>query len=37
MNLEIQKWLYDILVSIQSVHEFVGDVHEISLPTHTML
>ena len=26
MNLEVQKWLYDILVSIQSVNEFVGDV-----------
>ncbi|MDR0230724.1 MAG: hypothetical protein LBI82_01205 [Dysgonamonadaceae bacterium] len=26
MNLEIQKWLYDILVSIQSVNEFVSDV-----------
>ena len=26
MNLEIQKWLYDILISIQSINEFVGDV-----------
>ena len=26
MNLEVQKWLYDILVSIQSINEFVGDV-----------
>jgi len=26
MNLEVQKWLYDILVSIQSVNEFIGDV-----------
>jgi uncharacterized protein with HEPN domain len=26
MNLEVQKWLYDILVSINSVNEFVGDV-----------
>jgi len=26
MNLEIQKWLYDILLSIQSINEFVGDV-----------
>ena len=26
MNLEVQKWLYDILISIQSIHEFVGDV-----------
>jgi len=26
MNLEVQKWLYDILVSIQSVNEFVGDI-----------
>jgi uncharacterized protein with HEPN domain len=26
MDLEIQKWLYDILVSINSVNEFVGDV-----------
>ena len=26
MNLEIQKWLHDILVSIQSINEFVGDV-----------
>ena len=26
MNLEIQKWLYDILVSIQSINDFVGEV-----------
>ena len=26
MNLEIQKWLYDILVSIQSINEFVGEI-----------
>ena len=26
MNLEIQKWLYDILISIQSVNDFVGEV-----------
>jgi len=26
MNLEVQKWLYDILVSIQSVNEFIGEV-----------
>jgi len=26
MNNEIQKWLYDILVSIQSINDFVGDV-----------
>ena len=26
MNLEIQKWLYDILVSIQSINDFIGDV-----------
>jgi len=26
MNLEVKKWLYDILVSIQSVNEFVGDI-----------
>ena len=26
MNLEIQKWLYDILQSIESINEFVGDV-----------
>ena len=26
MNLEIQKWLYDILVSIHSINEYVGDV-----------
>jgi uncharacterized protein with HEPN domain len=26
MNLEVQKWLYDILASIQSVNEFVGEV-----------
>ena len=26
MNLEIQKWLYDILLSVQSINEFIGDV-----------
>ena len=26
MNLEVQKWLYDILLSIQSINEFVGEV-----------
>ena len=26
MNLEVKKWLYDILVSIQSVNEFIGDI-----------
>ena len=26
MSLEVQKWLYDILVSIQAINEFVGDV-----------
>ena len=26
MNLEVQKWLYDILISIQSIDEFIGDV-----------
>jgi len=26
MNLEVQKWLYDIFISIQSVNEFIGDV-----------
>jgi uncharacterized protein with HEPN domain len=26
MNLEARKWLYDILVSIESIDEFVGDV-----------
>jgi len=26
MNLEVKKWLYDILISINSVNEFVGDV-----------
>jgi len=25
MNLEVQKWLYDILESIQSINDFVGD------------
>ena len=28
MKLEIQKWLYDILVSIQSINEFVGEVRK---------
>jgi uncharacterized protein with HEPN domain len=26
MSLEVQKWLYDILVSINSINEFVGKV-----------
>ncbi|MCL2417221.1 MAG: DUF86 domain-containing protein [Bacteroidales bacterium] len=26
MSLEVQKWLYDILVSIQSIDDFIGDV-----------
>ena len=26
MNLDVQKWLYDILVSIDSINEFVGDI-----------
>jgi uncharacterized protein with HEPN domain len=26
MNLEIQKWLYDILLSIQSINDFIGEV-----------
>jgi len=25
MNLDVQKWLYDILVSIQSINDFVGE------------
>jgi len=25
MNLEVQKWLYDILISIQSIYDFVGE------------
>jgi len=25
MNLEVQKWLYDILISIQSIDDFVGE------------
>ena len=28
MSLEVQKWLYDILVSIQSINEFVGEVRK---------
>jgi len=31
MNVEIQKWLYDILVSIQSINEFVGDVRMFNI------
>jgi len=26
MRLEVQKWLYDILISIESINEFVGDI-----------
>ena len=26
MNLEVQKWLYDILISIQSINDFVGNI-----------
>jgi len=26
MRLEVQKWLYDILVSIESINEFVGGI-----------
>ena len=26
MKLEVQKWLYDILVSIESINEFVGGI-----------
>ena len=31
MNLETQKWLYDILTSIQSIYEFVGDIQMFEL------
>jgi len=26
MNLEVKKWLYDILISIQSIYDFIGEV-----------
>jgi len=31
MNLEIQKWLYDILISIQSINDFVGEVRRFEI------